>query len=127
MIGLADPCNRSIGPYLQQGDVSRGLPRPMAHQVAAIIFKPFREVKPVGNVSSPLRVGRQFGGAGALNAEIAGLNLFVGAQFLGFGRIHHLALAHHMHVVDELECKIGILLHEQNGKTFLLQRADGFP
>jgi len=30
----------------------------MAHQVAAIIFKPFREVKPVGNVSSPLRVGR---------------------------------------------------------------------
>jgi hypothetical protein len=27
----------------------------MAHQVAAIIRKPFREVKPVGNVSSPLR------------------------------------------------------------------------
>ena len=40
-------------PYLQLADVSRGLPRPRAHEVAAIIFKPFREVKPVGNVSSP--------------------------------------------------------------------------
>jgi hypothetical protein len=27
----------------------------MAHQVAAIIGKPFGEVKPVGNVSLPLR------------------------------------------------------------------------
>jgi hypothetical protein len=43
-------------PYLQQGDVSRGSRHPTkAHQVTAIIFKPFREVKPVGKVSSPAR------------------------------------------------------------------------
>ena len=34
----------------------------------------------------------------ASDAEIAGLDLVVCAQFFGLGRIDHLALAHHMHV-----------------------------
>src|SRR5262245_41567938 len=102
-------------------------PRPtMAHQVAAIIDKPFGEVKPVGNVSSPLWWAGNFAGR-ALDAEIAGFDLVVGAKLFGPGRINHLTLAHHMHVIDELECKIGILLDEQNGETFLLQGADRFP
>ena len=55
------------------------------------------------------------------NAKIGGLDLVVGPQLVRAGGVDHLALAHHVHVVDELERQRGVLLHEQDGKALLLQ------
>ena len=55
-----------------------------------------------------------------LNAKIAGFDLVIGAQFFGLCRINHLALAHDVHIIDQLERKVRILLDQQDGKTFLL-------
>src|SRR4030095_10813858 len=63
----------------------------------------------------------------ASDAEIAGLDLVVCAQFFGLGRIDYLALAHHMHVIDKLESEVGILLHQQDGQTFFFESADCLP
>ena len=55
------------------------------------------------------------------------LDLIVSPQLLRAGGIDHLALAHHVHVVDELEGERGVLLDEQDGEALLLQLADRLP
>ena len=41
--------------------------------------------------------------------------------------IDHLAFAHHMHVIDQLERQGGVLFDEQNGMAFILQLSDRLP
>jgi hypothetical protein len=106
LIGFVD-LESDIWPYWKQGDVYRKPPCPtVADQVTSIIRKAFCDVKPGGNAWARANrhmavVGRAvFDTPKALDAEIAGLNLVVGAQFVWLGGIDHLALAHHMHIVD---------------------------
>ena len=86
----------------------------------AIIRKAFCDVKP-GFDRARRRISPQVGGGQAQfrsammsNAEVVGLDFLVGAQFLGLGGIDHLTLAHHVHIIDELERKVSVLLHQQN-------------
>ena len=48
-------------------------------------------------------------------------------QFVRAGGIDHLPLAQHMHVVDELERQVRVLLDQEDGQAFLLELADRFP
>ena len=61
------------------------------------------------------------------NAEEAGFDLLVGPQLVRAGRIDDAAFAQHVHIVDQLQGQRGILLHQQDGKAFLLQLADRLP
>src|SRR6476646_4972055 len=66
-------------------------------------------------------------GATLSDAKITRFYFFVGAQFFRARGIDHLALAHHMDVVDELEREMRVLLDEQNRQAFFLEPADRFP
>ena len=52
-----------------------------------------------------------------LDAEIVVLDLVVGPQFFGARGINHLALAHDVDVVDQLERQRGVLLDQQDGQA----------
>src|SRR6202521_3678945 len=58
------------------------------------------------------------------NTEITGPYVVIRAQLFRAGRIDHLALAHDVHVVDELERQGGVLLDQQDGEAFGLELSD---
>ena len=88
-------------------------------QFRTIIRKAFCEVKPGFDrarrrISPQVADGQAAFAAMGSNSEIVGLDFLVGAQFVGLAGIDHLALAHDVHIIDELERKVSVLLHQQN-------------
>jgi hypothetical protein len=61
------------------------------------------------------------------NAQIAGFDLLVSLELFRLGGIDHLALAHHVHVIDQFEGEVRALLDQQDRQAFFLQLPDRFP
>src|SRR5260370_631090 len=58
------------------------------------------------------------------DSQVAGPDPVVGPQLVGAGRIDDLALAHDVHVIDQLEGQGCILLDQKNREPFLFQLSD---
>src|SRR6187402_248351 len=86
-----------------------------------------------GNTAARLAVGRNDSKIVASrqtpksNTKIAMLDRVVGPQLLRGRGIDHLALAHDVDVVDELERQRGVLLDQQDREALALELADRLP
>src|SRR5262249_34482222 len=61
------------------------------------------------------------------DSQVSRFDLVVGPQLFRTRGIDHLALAHHVHVINQLERERGVLFDQQNGMAFLLQPRDRLP
>src|SRR5262249_8821434 len=61
------------------------------------------------------------------DSQVPGFDLVVGSKLFRTRGIDHLALTHHVHVIDQLERERGVLFDQQNRMAFLLQPRDRLP
>src|SRR5215831_17912858 len=61
------------------------------------------------------------------DSQVPGFDLVVGPKLFRTRGIDHLALTHHVHVIDQLERERGVLFDQQNRMAFLLQPRDCLP
>src|SRR6185437_9082463 len=88
------------------------------------VARPIPPPPPVMNATLPASLGAP---AAMSNSEILRFDLFVGSQVARPRGIDDLAFADHVHIVDQLQREMRVLLDQQDGKAFALELADRLP